>query len=94
MSHVHVLQHPLVSHHLCQLRDKRTRPPEFRSAVSRLAMLIGVRATDDLPTQPVTIPTPVADAPCHELAADIGIVPVLRAGLGMVDPLLDLIPDA
>lgn len=88
------LRHPLVEHHLCEIRDARTRPGAFRLAIGRLAMLLGVRATDDLPTQAISIRTPLADADCHHLSVRIGIVPILRAGLGMVDPLLVLLPDA
>ncbi|HBJ36905.1 MAG TPA: uracil phosphoribosyltransferase [Planctomycetaceae bacterium] len=88
------LRHPLVEHHLCEIRDARTRPGAFRLAIGRLAMLLGVRATEDLPTQSVSIRTPLADADCQHLSVRIGIVPILRAGLGMVDPLLVLLPDA
>jgi uracil phosphoribosyltransferase len=88
------LRHPLVEHHLCEIRDARTKPGAFRLAVGRLAMLLGVHATGDLPTQSVTIRTPLADAQCEHLSVRIGIVPILRAGLGMVDPLLVLLPDA
>jgi uracil phosphoribosyltransferase len=88
------LRHPLVEHHLCEIRDARTRPGAFRLAIGRLAMLLGVRATEDLPTQAISIRTPLADADCHHLSVRIGIVPILRAGLGMVDPLLVLLPDA
>lgn len=88
------LRHPLAEHHLCEIRDATTRPGQFRLAIGRLAMLLGVRATEDLPTRPVTVRTPLADAACNRLAVRIGIVPILRAGLGMVDPLLVLLPDA
>lgn len=94
MPEVHVLQHPLIQHHLCVLRDQNTCPSEFRTTVSRLAMLIGVRATEDLSTRDITIQTPVGEANGQRVACDIAIVPVLRAGLGMVEPMLDLIPDA
>jgi len=92
--HVFVLDHPLVSHHLSVLRDRATRPSEFRACVARLAMLIGVHATEDIPLREVAIETPVTATTGHQLDARIGIVPVLRAGLGMVDPMLELIPDA
>jgi uracil phosphoribosyltransferase len=88
------LRHPLVEHHLCEIRDARTRPGAFRLAIGRLAMLLGVRATDDLPTEAISIRTPLADAQCQHLSVRVGIVPILRAGLGMVDPLLVLLPDA
>lgn len=88
------LQHPLVEHHLCTVRDKATKPAEFRAAVSRLAMVLGVYATQDLPTREVTIETPVTTACCRELDTRIAIVPILRAGLGLVEPILTLLPDA
>lgn len=94
MSRISHLRHPLVEHHLCTLRDVATGPSEFRAAVRRLTMLLAVRATEDLATRPVTITTPVASAECRQLSTGIGLVPILRAGLGMVDPVLDLIPDA
>lgn len=94
MSSIHSLVHPLAAHHLARLRDESTRPDEFRSTVARLAMLLGVYATEDLPCRDVTVRTPVAQTTCQEVSAAISIVPVLRAGLGMVDPLLELIPDA
>ncbi len=89
----HVI-HPLVDHHLCVVRNAETKPSEFRAAIGRLAMFLGVRATEDLQTEAVTIRTPLADAPSHRLAVKIGIVPILRAGLGMVDPLMVLLPDS
>ena len=94
MKQVSVLNHPVAAHHLSTLRDERTRPSDFRAAVGRLAMLIGVYATEDLPTRSVEIQTPITETSGSELDAAISVVPVLRAGLGMVDPLLELIPDA
>ncbi len=94
MNRVHHLDHPLVDHHLCVVRDARTPPAEFRVTIGRLAMLLGVRATEDLPTRPLVIRTPLADAPSRRLAVKIGLVPILRAGLGMVDPMMVLLPDA
>lgn len=94
MNQVTRIEHPLVEHHLCIVRDKATRPSEFRAAIQRLAVLIGVYATKDLATEATTIATPLTDAQCQRLSARIGLVPILRAGLGMVDPLQDLLPDA
>jgi uracil phosphoribosyltransferase len=88
------IEHPLVEHHLCTVRDQTTRPSEFREAIQQLAVLIGVYATNDLATQATTIQTPLASAQCQQLSVRIGLVPILRAGLGMVDPLQDLLPDA
>ncbi len=94
MSQVTKIEHPLVEHHLCTVRDKTTRPSEFRAAIQRLAVLVGVDATRDLAVAPINIRTPLADAACQQLSVRIGLVPILRAGLGMVDPLQDLLPDA
>jgi len=94
MGRVEHIQHPLIEHHLCTLRDQATPPSEFRAAVQRLAVLIGVYATNDLRLESASIQTPLALAECQCLAGRIGLVPILRAGLGMVDPLQDLLPDA
>jgi len=88
------LDHPLADHHLCEIRDANSSPAKFRQAVGRLAMLLSVQATADLPTDAVTIRTPLGDADGRRLSGRIGIVPILRAGLGLVDPLLVLLPDA
>jgi uracil phosphoribosyltransferase len=94
MNQICRLEHPLVDHHLCEIRDARTRSSQFRLAIGRLAMLLSVRATADLPTCAISVRTPLADAECRRLSVRVGIVPILRAGLGMVDPLLVLLPDA
>lgn len=94
MSQVTQILHPLVEHHLCVVRDHRTRPSEFRAAVQRLAVLVGVEATRDLPLESTRIETPLATAECQRLSVRVGLVPVLRAGLGMVEPLQNLLPDA
>lgn len=94
MSHVSRIEHPLVEHHLCTVRDETTRPSEFRAAIQRLSVLIGVHATDDLTTKTTKIQTPLTETEGQRLSVRIGLVPILRAGLGMVDPLQDLLPDA
>ncbi len=94
VNHVTKIDHPLVDHHLCTVRDKDTSPREFRLAIHRLAMLLAVESTRDLPTSDITIRTPLADAACKTMSVEVGIVPILRAGLGMVNPLLELLPDA
>ena len=94
MSQVTKIEHPLVEHHLCTVRNEATPPSEFRAAIQRLAVLVGVDATRDLAVAPINIRTPLADAACQHLSVRIGLVPILRAGLGMVDPLQDLLPDA
>lgn len=87
------LQHTLVKHHLSRLRDVRTRPFEFRQHVRTLSTLLVAEATRELPTRPVIVETPIEKTECRELSCRIAAVPILRAGLGMVTPLSDLIPD-
>lgn len=94
MGNVHVSTHPLVAHHVCMLRDPATRAPEFRRVVRQLTRLVGVEATVSLPTVDVRVPTPLGESAGKRLADRIAIVPILRAGLGMADGLLELIPDA
>ena len=94
MAEVIQLEHPVVKHHLSRLREADARPPEFRDLVERLTFLVTHRATEDLPTEPVTIRTPLADAAGCRIQQRIGVVPILRAGMGMVDPVLRLLPDA
>ena len=92
---VHVLDHPLLQHKLTILRDERTGVKDFREVVSEIATLMCYEATRDLPTEEVTIKTPVATGTFRALAGKkLAIVPVLRAGLGMVDGILTLIPSA
>ena len=94
MSYIIKIDHPLVEHHLCQVRRATTCSSEFRAAVHRLAVLVGVSATQDLPVQSVKVQTPLAEADGKILSAQVALVPILRAGLGMVDPLQDLLPEA
>jgi uracil phosphoribosyltransferase len=94
MAGVHVSTHPLVAHHVMTLRDPATRPPEFRRVVGQLTRLLGYEATRDLPTRAVRGPTPLGTAAGSRIAERIAIVPILRAGLGMADGLLDVLPDA
>ncbi|MBQ9844236.1 MAG: uracil phosphoribosyltransferase [Oscillospiraceae bacterium] len=95
MANVHVLDHPLIQHKLAILRDKNTGTKEFRALVSEIAGLMCYEATRNLPTVEVDVETPVATAKCRVLAGKkLAIVPVLRAGLGMVDSMVDLIPSA
>lgn len=90
-----VVDHPLVQHKLAILRDERTGPKEFRELVSELAMLLAYEATRDLPTEEITVKTPVAEAKCKVITGKkLAIVPILRAGIGMVDGFLSLIPTA
>lgn len=94
MSGVIEVHHPLIASHLSRLRDKNTRPTEFRALVSRLASLLAYEALKDLKTEPVAVETPLTKTTGHKLAQRIGLVPILRAGLGMVEPVLELIPQA
>lgn len=94
MSGVFEVAHPLIDCHLSRLRDESTPPPEFRQHVHRLASLLAYEATKDLQTERITVQTPLAKTDGRRLAQRIGIVPILRAGLGMVEPVLALIPSA
>lgn len=94
MSHLLELNHPLVKHHLSILRDSSTPPWLFRQQVHRLATLLAFAATEDLPLQPRMVSTPLTDLKGHQLSSRIALVPILRAGLGLVDPLQSLIPEA
>lgn len=94
MGNLVVLNHPLVEHHLSILRAKDTPPSLFRYQIERLSMLLAYKVTESLPTQSMPIETPVAWMETQRLAARVALVPILRAGLGLVDPLLNLLPDA
>ena len=95
MSKLTVIDHPLVQHKLSHLRDKKTGSKEFRELVEEIAMLLTYEATRDLPLEETMVETPVAMAKTYTLAGrKLGIVPILRAGLGMVDGMLSLIPAA
>ena len=95
MAQVHVLDHPLIQHKLAILRSKDTSVKEFRELVGEIAGLMCYEATRNLPVQEVDVETPITTAKCHMLAGKkLAIVPVLRAGLGMVDSMVALIPSA
>lgn len=95
MSKVHVLDHPLIQHKLTYIRDKNTGTKEFRELVDEVAMLMAFEITRDLPLQEKTIETPVTEATTYVLSGKkIGLIPILRAGLGMVDGMLNLLPAA
>jgi len=94
MSHVVEVRHPLVQHHLARLRDKSTPPVEFRTLIQRLTELLVYEATQDLKLGDVEVVTPLTTMTGQRLSQQIGLVPILRAGLGMVDPFLNLIPSA
>ena len=93
MANVHELNHPLIQHKLAILRNKETGTKEFRALVNEIAGLMCYEATRNLPT--VEVETPITTAKCRMLAGKkLAIVPILRAGLGMVDAMVDLIPSA
>ena len=95
MSKVTVIDHPLVQHKLALLRDKETGTKAFRELVSELAMLMGYEVTRDLPLQDVEVETPITRASFKMLANEkLAVVPILRAGLGMADGMMNLIPHA
>ena len=94
MASIFESSHPVVHHKIASLRDVRTAPPEFRSLVRSLAMLMAHEATADLPTSESEVRTPMGVARVRRLSDKIGIVPILRAGLGMVDGILELLPEA
>ncbi len=94
MKQVIELDHPLVAHHLSILRDVATPPSLFRQQVHRLAMLLAVEASRDLPMEARDVKTPLAVMQGSQLASRIALIPILRAGLGLVDPILQLLPDA
>jgi uracil phosphoribosyltransferase len=88
------VSHPLIKHHLSRLRDRHTPPAEFRQVVQRLSVLLAYEATKDLALSPLEIETPIVRMTAQALSQRVGLVPILRAGLGMVDPILNLIPTA
>ena len=95
MEKVHILDHPLLQHNLSILRDENTGVKDFREVVSEIATLMCYEATRDLPLEEVEIKTPITTAKFKTIAGKkLAIVPVLRAGLGMVDGILTLIPSA
>jgi uracil phosphoribosyltransferase len=91
---LHVSQHPAVLHKLAILRDEETEPKKFREVVRELSWLLGYEALADVGVRPLEIRTPMEPMTAHELDARIGLVPILRAGLGMVDAMLELMPTA
>ena len=91
-SQVHVSTHPLVQHKMALLRDHRTDPKKFRELLREMAVLIAYEATADLATEEVTVMTPLGQANGRRLRERLGLVPILRAGLGMVEGIWNLIP--
>jgi uracil phosphoribosyltransferase len=91
---LHVSRHPAVLHKLAILRDERTEPKKFREVVRELSWLLGYEALADARVRSLTIRTPLEEIAADELDDRIGLVPILRAGLGMVDAMLELMPTA
>jgi uracil phosphoribosyltransferase len=95
MGKIHVMDHPLIQHKLSLIRDKETGSKEFRELVEEVALLMAYEVTRDLPLKEVHIETPVGKATTKVISGKkVGIIPILRAGLGMVDGMLKLIPAA
>jgi uracil phosphoribosyltransferase len=94
MKGVTVIAHPLVQHNLARLRDHRTRPQEFRRLLGEIASLMIYEATRSFGVKKIRVRTPLASAEGYQLEREVVLVPVLRAGLGMLDSILQLIPHA
>lgn len=95
MSKVVVIDHPLIQHKLSIIRSEQTGSKDFRDLVREVALLMAYEITRDLPLEEIEVKTPVAVAKCRQLAGEkIGVIPILRAGLGMVEPILELYPTA
>ena len=91
---VHIVDHPLVHDALVELRDRNTPPEHFRRAANRISVLLAAEALREVPSTSVTVETPIGPAPGRRLKHNVVVVPVLRAGLGMLDAVLELVPDA
>ena len=94
MPELHVSTPPLIRHKLAILRDKTTEPKKFRQLIREIAMMMLVDATVDMPTVEISVETPMGPAKGQRMGARLGLVPVLRAGLGMVDGVLEMVPYA
>lgn len=95
MGNLMILDHPLIQHKLTHIRDEKTGTKQFRELVNEVSMLMGFEITRNLPVKNVEVETPVATAQAHTLTGKkIGLIPILRAGLGMVDGMLQLLPAA
>src|SRR5688500_6187624 len=89
-----LVDHPLVHDALAELRDARTAPPAFRRAANRISVLLAAEALRDVPASPTVVTTPLGPAEGRVVTTDVVVVPVLRAGLGMLDAVLELVPSA
>lgn len=89
-----VSQHPLVRHRVGQLRDERTGPPAFRRLVREISQMLFFEAAQDLALESTSVRTPITDCPAERLTQNLGLIPILRAGLGMAEAILAMMPDA
>lgn len=94
MGKITILNHALLKHKMSIIRDKNTKTKEFRQTVSEIGSLIAYEVTKDLALKEVTIETPICKTKCETLAKDIVIIPIMRAGMGMVDGFINVIPEA
>ena len=94
MAKIHVSDHPLIKHKVTILRNKDTDSLQFRNLIREITILLAYEATEDLKLRPVKVQTPLAEADGFELEERIGLVPILRAGLGMVNGIWELMPQA
>jgi len=94
MSQLHISNHPLVKHKLTKLRDTVTKPKKFRELVREIAILLAYEATADLALEPATVATPLGQAAGFDLQEQIGLIPILRSGLGMVEGIWEMMPGA
>lgn len=93
-SQVHISSHPLVQHKMTLLRDQRTEPKKFREVMREVAILLVYEALADLVAEEVTVVTPLGQASGYQLKERVGLIPILRAGLGMVEGVLSMMPNA
>jgi uracil phosphoribosyltransferase len=94
VKNVHVLNHALILHKLTKLRDINTDPKKFRELIREISILLAYEATQDLALNPKTVMTPMGEAQGYQLAEKVGLIPVLRAGLGMVEGIWEMMPSA
>jgi len=94
MPQVHVSSHPLVKHKMCLLRDQRTDPKKFRELLREISILLAYEATADLATEKRQVTTPLGQSEEQQLVERVGLVPILRAGLGMVEGVWSMMPNA
>lgn len=94
MAKVFVSNHPLVKHKLTVLRNKETEPKKFRELIREITLLLAYEATKDLETEPVKVETPLTNTTGYKLKEPVGLIPILRSGLGMVEGIWEMIPSA